>query len=428
MVLNLTRLSSLALIFEKALSLGISMLVFIAIANYLSVSDFGEYAYYLAFVGLLVPFFSLGLNSLVTKEVLSVQPNVSVVANTAILRLAFGLIIVLSIIFFDIFFTELKYEAEFHLLLLCIVLTGCQVCDFGFQAFEQHKYVIFTRLFVLILGGLVKLIGVYWGFRLTDFLLVVAAEYVVSNIMLWLLFRQYRPEYALIRFDVGYCVDLLKRSVWLYLSAICAVLYLKLDQVMLRQLVNPTEVAHYAVAAKFTELFYFIPIALMTAYFPKLINASASQYQLYCHRLSVFLLWGSIALIICVLLSSELLVGSFFSDQYLVSVSIISIHVWSLIFVFQRALLSKWLLVEKLYKFSLISQGSGAILNITLNLWLIPLYGAIGAAWATVVSHIMSSTVILLISSRTRPMFVLQCKALMWPLNILASSFSSKNI
>ena len=428
-MINKQRNTSLWLILEKLVSLTISLCVFVILAQYLNVNDFGEYAYYLAFVSFLIPFFSLGLNSLVTKEVLFQPLARSVIVNTLFLRLIMGFLIVFIIVVIDIYFTDLKYEVEFHILLFCIVLTAGQVFDFGFQAFEQNKYAIFIRTSVLVSGAIAKFLGIYYELILTDFLLIIAMEYVATNIGLFVLFKSKNPLYAQLSFNRLYCIDVLKRSFWLYLSSICAVLYLKLDQIMLRQLVNPTEVAHYAVAAKFTEVFYFIPIAIMTAYFPKIIHAArdnSAQYQFHLSRLSTFLFWGSVSLVVAVLLVSQYLVDWFFTDDYVVSISIISIHVWSLIFVFQRALLSKWLLVEKLFRFSLISQGSGAVLNIILNFWWIPLYGGIGAAWATVFSHMVSSTLVLVLFSETRTMFMLQLTSIYRPIMSGVVRFSNK--
>ena len=68
-----------------------------------------------------------------------------------------------------------------------------------------------------------------------------------------------------------------------------------------------------------------------------------------------------------------------------------------------RAAFSKWLIAERLLLFSLVSQGAGAILNIALNLVLIPAWGGVGSAWATVISYAAASYLVLLLFARTRP-------------------------
>ena len=419
------------LLFEKTVSLIISFFLFVVLANTFDTVQFGEFTYYLAFFTFLIPFCSLGFNSLITREVLShPKPNI-VVANAFCLRFALGLCVAVGIIIYDIYFTELKYEAEFHILLLMVAFSAGQVFDFAFQAFKQNHYVIAVRLTVLFVGAAVKLYGISSDWLMPSFLLVVAAEYLFTNCALAVLFRIKQPVYSQLSFDVDTCKSLLRHGVWLYLSAIAAILYLKLDQVMLRQLVNPVEVAHYAVASKFTELFFFVPIALVTAYFPNMLETAKHdpvRYQVYLQRISTFLLYLSLVVIVVILLLNNVLVSALFPAEYIAALPIITVQIWSLLFVFQRALISKWILVEGILRFSLLSQGAGAIINIVLNLLLIPNYGGVGAAWATVGSHAVSTTLILLYSAQTRNMLRVQWQSLLWPFIQVRRYFTDKSL
>ena len=416
---------------EKLSVILVSFLVFLAFTNYLNVIAFGEFSYFLAFFSLLIPFCSLGFNSMITREVLShYQPHI-VVSNAFFLRFFLGLCFAFGIITYDTFFTELKSEAEFHILLLMVAFSAGQVFDFAFQAFKQNHYVIIVRFFVLFVGAAVKLYGMSADWLMPSFLLVVAAEYLFTNCALAVLFRIKQPIYSQLSFDVDTCKSLLRHGVWLYLSAIAAILYLKLDQVMLRQLVNPIEVAHYAVASKFTELFFFVPIALVTAYFPNMLETAKHdpvRYQVYLQRISTFLLYLSLLIIIGILLLNNVLVSTLFPPEYIAALPIITIQIWSLLFVFQRALISKWILVEGIFRFSLLSQGAGAIINIVLNLLLIPHYGGVGAAWATVGSHAVSTTLILFYSAQTRNMLHIQWQSLLWPFLQVRRYFSDKSL
>jgi PST family polysaccharide transporter len=96
------------------------------------------------------------------------------------------------------------------------------------------------------------------------------------------------------------------------------------------------------------------------------------------------------------------LISLLYTDEYSASATILSIHIFASIFIFQRAILSKWLIIEKLYKYSLISSVCGAITNIVLNAVLIPQYGGVGAAWATVISYMIASYGFLFFHSNTK--------------------------
>src|SRR3546814_15167018 len=77
--------------------------------------------------------------------------------------------------------------------------------------------------------------------------------------------------------------------------------------------------------------------------------------------------------------------------------------------------LSKWLIAEELYIFSLVTHGSAAIVNVAINIALIPKFGGVGAAVATLVSYATAGFLSLLLHHRTRGLFFMMLKSPMWP-------------
>jgi O-antigen/teichoic acid export membrane protein len=69
--------------------------------------------------------------------------------------------------------------------------------------------------------------------------------------------------------------------------------------------------------------------------------------------------------------------------------------------------------------FSLVTHGLGALINVILNIILIPLYGALGAAIATVVSYSASSYLTLFISKKTREAAWMMSIAFVSPVRLL---------
>src|SRR5690606_30494984 len=102
---------------------------------------------------------------------------------------------------------------------------------------------------------------------------------------------------------------------------------------------------------------------------------------------------AAVAMLLAIVVSfaSPWIIRFLFGESYAPAAAILSIHVWAGIFIFMRAVLSKWLIAEELYWFSLVTHVSGAVVNIGLNLWLIPILGGKGAAIATLVSYSTSS-------------------------------------
>lgn len=201
--------------------------------------------------------------------------------------------------------------------------------------------------------------------------------------------------------------SLLRKSLWLIPSGLCAVIYLEIDQIMVERMVGSAEAGLYAVAARLSEAWYVLPPIFVEAVFPILTRLRKNNMRAY-ERLLIMVMTGLSALAwgiaIIMMFVSPFLVPSIFGPEYAASADILVIHILAAPFVFVRAVMSKWLIIEDILKFSLITQAPAAIANIALNSALIPYYGGQGAAWATLLSYIFASFPMLLLTENTRRM------------------------
>ncbi len=110
------------------------------------------------------------------------------------------------------------------------------------------------------------------------------------------------------------------------------------------------------------------------------------------------------------------LVSALFGAEYAAAAPVLALHIWAGVFIFMRALLSRWLVAEDLLRFSLVTHLAGAVINVVGNLILIPRHGPLGAAIATVVSYAVASWLALFASAATRPMAWKMARALLLPL------------
>ena len=131
-----------------------------------------------------------------------------------------------------------------------------------------------------------------------------------------------------------------------------------------------------------------------------------------------------IALLVTVI--APWLIPWIFGADYAASAAILVIHTWASVFIFMRAALSKWILIENALYFSLLTQGLGALSNVVLNYFLIPLYGGEGAAWGTLVSYAIASFFAVFLYPRTRPVFWLMFNALLAPVRYPLKFLSSR--
>jgi O-antigen/teichoic acid export membrane protein len=414
------------LIGEKIFSMALVLFVSILVARHLGPNDFGQLNYLLAIIALLSPFSSLGLNAIVTRELVKKAHKASVIMSTVVLfRLLGGIIAAVLLYLFASFdvFSQLN-SLQWGLVLLSVtnIFTAMQVIDFWFQAQVLSKYIVKARFSAMLLSAIVKITLVFQGYSLSAFVWAAAFEALLIASAFVIIYFVRAGLFSVSAINFTYGLELLKQSKWLILSGIASIIYLKIDQIMLAEMVSTTEVGIYSVASRMSEVWYFFPVALVASFFPALLKkkeTSEKQYQQQLQRLCDFLLLGALAVAIPISLLSDWLMLILFGEAYSAAGAILSLHIWAGTFVFMRALLSKWLLAEHLVFFSFVTHGIGAVINVALNYILIPQMQGVGAAIATVISYAFASYIVLFFHRSTRPMAMIMTRSLCMPFRLI---------
>lgn len=397
------------LIAEKLLTMVVSFGVTIVLARELGPGSFGSLNFLLAVVALVGPLTSLGLNSIVTREVINLPESSSkIMTTTAILRFGGGIIGALICVLIVSLAMELSKEDTFLIIVLaaCSTFNAFQVIEFWFQSKIHIRPIAIVRFIVFLVFSGLKIGAVFIYGTLMSVTIVYAIEFILLGLAFLLVYRLNGQSINLAEFDFSYGLKLLKQSFWLILSGVAAVIYLKIDQVMLADMASREEVGIYSVAVRLSEVWYFFATAFVASIFPPLLKLRKDNNQKYLKRLQQCcdILFGiSVAVAIVVSMFAELIIEQFFGFDYIASVPVLMVHIWAGVFVFMRALVSKWILAEGLLHFSLISQGIGAVVNVGVNIALIPQYGAMGAAVATVISYIFAGYLAFFLTRKSRP-------------------------
>ncbi|TMN66828.1 flippase [Pseudoalteromonas sp. S1727] len=407
---------------EKIVTMGLSLLVSIILARYLSPSEFGKLNYLISFIAILAPFSALGLNALIVRELVNSNRDDGLILGTALLlRISGGCIaIVLATVF--IWNTDLLITSNW--LVLAAIggsFSSLLLFDFYFQSRVQSQYVVTTRIIVLIVSSLLKLTSVYFELPLSYFLILVILEPIAIGGGLFFFFNIKKENGIVFKFDLKYAKELLSQSRWLILSGFMAIVYLKVDQLMIGEMLGSEDLGIYSVAVRISEVWYFFPVAIVTSFYPKLLKSKAtpSLYRYNLQRLCDVLFWLGISVALLITLFSPQLISTLYGKEYSLASQVLSIHIWAGVFMFLRALLSKWLIAEGLLKFSLLTHGIAAIVNVYLNYIWIPEYGINGAAWATLISCALSSYLVLWFNSKTIPMALIMTNTITFPYRVL---------
>lgn len=416
----------------RGVSLLLGVTASIAFARSLGATDFGLLSYTLALASILCTLQHLGLSSLVVKKLVLDRSNQALILSTAFVLKAAVALSSFTILLLFLGFTEQTSEAKFVLLLvgLTIFAPPFEVIDLWFQSMVKARVTALATLFSSALGNLLKLLAAAAGLSVTFAALTHALMVLIHTLTISRSFVLHNKESVKFKYSPALAKELLRDGLWVFIGSASAVIYLKVDIIMLQYMLDQKAVGHYAAAVTLSEVWYVIPSILMAAVFPKLIELKAETAGLYTSFLqralnSLFVL--SVLICIFILYFSDQIVSLFYGHDYSPAGNILKIHILAASFIFLRAVVSKWIVAEEIYFFSALSQTFGAAVNVAMNLLLIPAYGVEGAAWATLISYATAGYLSFAISSKTRPMFLMMTRAitLRW---LFVALFDRKNL
>jgi len=209
--------------------------------------------------------------------------------------------------------------------------------------------------------------------------------------------------------------QILLRDSWpLLLSSIAVVVYMKIDQIMLGQMVGDEAVGIYSAAVRVSEVWYFIPTTIVASVFPAILNArsrSKEEYYKKMQQLFDLMLLLSICIALPMTFLSESVVRILFGEAYLAASTVLTIHIWTSIFVFLGVVSSKWFIAEDKQILSLQRTIIGALFNIFLNFLLIPQLGMFGAAFSTLLAQFIVGLLSDIFQKETRSIFIMKIKS-----------------
>ena len=181
------------------------------------------------------------------------------------------------------------------------------------------------------------------------------------------------------------------RDAWpLIFAGMVVSVYMKIDQVMLKEMLNTKSVGVYAAAVKLCEAWYFVPTAVMASLFPAVIKARKNSETLYEERVQKLydlMIWGSVAVALPTTLLADWVILILYGSDFQEAADVLRIYIWAGVFVSLGVASSKCLVAENLQRYLFYITALGAVLNISCNFLLIPIYGIKGAALATIISY-----------------------------------------
>ncbi len=376
----------------RVAGMAVSLFVGIYVARYLGPERLGILSYSASFVGLFTALATLGLDGIVVRELVKNPGGRDVLLGTAFCLKVVGAVLMWAIIVVSLLIASNDSQTTTIIAIIAfgVVFQAFNVIDFDFQAEVSSKFTIYAQLFQLAISSIVKLTLVWNGAHLVWFAAAYLFDSLVLAIGLVVVYFKKNGSLRTWYWQWTTAKKLLKDSWPLIISGLAVSIYMKIDQVMIKEMLGPAQVGIYAAAVKLSEAWYFIPVAITTSLFPAIVNARGKSKSLYYHRLQQLydlMVWLAVAIALPITFIAPWLISFLYGKVFLPASDVLRIHVWAGVFVGLGVASGKFLMAENFQNIALYRTIVGCIVNIALNVIFISYYGVTGAAVATLVSY-----------------------------------------
>jgi PST family polysaccharide transporter len=269
------------------------------------------------------------------------------------------------------------------------IFQSFETINFWFQSQVQSKYTVVAKNSVSLLVAALRIGLIQIKAPLIAFAWLRLGEVAFAGVAIAFVYQSKGNDLKLWRVSWLRGKELLQESWPLVLSGLAVFIYSKIDQIMLGSL-NKTELGYYAVAVKLSEICDFLPMIIASSIFPKLANLRDKNYGEYIKKFQIYsdamlLLWLGVALPISLL--APFIVQTLYGEQYAASARVLSVYVWAQFGSNFGIARNAYFALESQLRYGLYLTVVGSIFNIVLNSLLIPIYGALGATVATLITY-----------------------------------------
>ena len=381
------------LLADKIIRMGVGLFVGVWMARYLGPERFGLFNYAMAIVAIFSSVASLGLDSIVVRNlVVDSGTKNEILGTTFILKLLAGI----TVFFVTVGTINLLHPHDTIVnSLVAVIVAGTvfqafETIDLWFQSQVQSKFTVLARSSAFLLTSASKIVLIVYSAPLQAFAWAGFAEVVISTIGLIAAYRLKQFRLSVWRGSLKVAGHLLKDCWPLIFSGIVSMIYLRIDQVMLMNMVGSHEAGIYAAAVRVAEAWYLIPMAISSSFFPSIVKARAQGEDVFYGCLQKYynlmaLLGYAIAIPMTFL--SGWIVEIVFGEVYRSAGPMLALLIWGGIFINIGIARSSFLLTMNWNRIYFFTVLGGCVINIALNYLLIPSLGGMGAVIASCVAY-----------------------------------------
>ncbi|OQQ01856.1 hypothetical protein BK412_15960 [Vibrio campbellii] len=407
----MSRIKNIAsMLWEKIFKLLLSLVWVAYFSRTVGPDVFGYYSYLFAIITLIsmVPLF--GMENVVIKGL--VERNYDIFSSAVLIRVSLSflsaIIVYGSLVLSDI---ESGYDTILISLFIFLALNSELIKNY-YQSVELTKKYVAIDNFAVFISLVLKIILVNKGYD--NYLIIISLDFIITFLFISLSFCLDKGK---VRFNKNIdieCVFLvLKQSFPFFASALMIVIYSKIDQLMIKEMLGYQELGYYSAALRISSSWWVIPTTLVLALYPVLIKKyyENENEDIVIHYFSICV-FVTIFISIIVFFCSGYIVYAIFGTEYSDAKDIVKAHCFIGALAVLGVARSKWLVIKNLHKWIPLFIFCGMVVNIIGNYFLIEKIGPIGAVISTFLAQISVLIVIPYMISDTRNVVIMIVKSL----------------
>lgn len=394
----------------------LSLMITVFSVRYLGPSNYGLINYAASIVSFMVPVMQLGFRSTLVQEYIDARQKEGQIFGTAItlnIIASFASMIGISS------FVTIANRGESETMIVCVlysvslIFQATEMIQYWFQAKLLSKYTSVTMLIAYCVVSAYKIFllinekNIYW------FALAYSIDYFVISIILFVIY--YKLGGAPLRFSWELAKRMLEKSRHYILSGLMVTVFQQTDRIMLKLMVGNEITAYYSAAVSCAGMVGFVYQAIIDSMRPLIFDGKKRSEELFnrnMSRLYSLIIYMGLAQSLVLTLLAKPIVLILYGEAYSPSIVILQIITWYSAFSYIGTVRNIWILAEEKQKYLWKINLSGAVLNVIGNFILIPIFGASGAAVASVATQFFTNFVMCLIMQPIRPTAGLIWKAM----------------
>lgn len=414
---NKIALNASWLVGSKVIQMILSFFISLLTARFLGPSNYGLINYATAYTTFFSSLCTLGLNSIVVKELLDTPDEEGVVIGTAIgMRFLSSFFSLLSIVGISILFDK-SDSITVTVVILCNIGLVLQVFDtinYWFQAHLLSKYSAIINLIAYTILSSYRIFLLATGKSVQWFAVGTSIDQLVIAVLLYVVWK--KKNHTKLSFSLKRAKLMLGKSYHFILSGLMVSVYNSTDKLMLKQMLEEAEVGYYSLAVSLCTMWTFVLLAIIDSMTPDILKQfrdgnidlfNRRNRQLYC---MVFYVSIFVSILFC--LFGTFAIQLLYGNEYLPSVNPLRVATWFVAFSYLGSARSVWIISHNKQKYLKYIYALAACLNVVLNYLFIPLWGATGAAVASLATQMCTSFILPMFFKPYRPNVKLMIEAI----------------